>query len=537
MIRVTKHGNWRAFLILTLFTAPVVWAQTDEAAPSGRAEHPPETLVPVSANAYQDQGAQGPTGCHGCVAVTPAAEAPSQEPGLPKTPPQHGADFLAAHSTPVRSQLPNPLPYDLVLKNGHVIDPKNSIDRVLDVAIKDSKIAAVGEHLKAQDAAKTIDATGYLVTPGLIDIHTHDYASTSEAHSYAGDYGLYPDGFTLRNGVTTICDAGSSGWRNFEDFKEHVIDRSQTRVLAFLNIVGAGMRGPRFEDNIDDMQRIPTAYMALRYPQTIIGIKSAHFIGPEWQPYIEAVAAGNIAHIPVMIDYGEYRPERPLYDLLATYLRRGDIYTHAYSGLRGEQDPGTLGPSKALLIGRKRGIYFDAGTGGGSFRFRVAVPLIKAGFLPDSLSTDLHTDSMNSNTKDLLNVMSKFMAIGLTLQQVVAETTWNPAREIQQPQLGNLSVGAPADIAVLSEERGRFGFLDMDNMKLMGDVRLICELTLRDGQIVYDLNGLSMDLWNDPHPSSDPRTASHWTTFIPLPADPDQLSPRAPSSSKPAASQ
>ncbi len=215
------------------------------------------------------------------------------------------------------------------------------------------------------------------------------------------------------------------------------------------------MRGPRFEDNIDDMQRIPTAYMALRYPQTIIGIKSAHFIGPEWQPYIEAVAAGNIAHIPVMIDYGEYRPERPLYDLLATYLRRGDIYTHAYSGLRGEQDPGTLGPSKALLIGRKRGIYFDAGTGGGSFRFRVAVPLIKAGFLPDSLSTDLHTDSMNSNTKDLLNVMSKFMAIGLTLQQVVAETTWNPAREIQQPQLGNLSVGAPADIAVLSEERGR----------------------------------------------------------------------------------
>ena len=116
---------------------------------------------------------------------------------------------------------------------------------------------------------------------------------------------------------------------------------------------------------------------------------------------------------------------------------------------------------------------FDAGTGGGSFRFRVAVPLIKAGFLPDSLSTDLHADSMNSSTKDMLNVMSKFMAMGLTLQQVVADTTWHPATEIQRPELGNLSVGAPADVAVLSEEHGKFGFLDMDNTKLMGDTRLI----------------------------------------------------------------
>jgi dihydroorotase len=488
----------------------------------------PESSVPVSADAYQNPGPAGPTDCRGCFPVTPAGQGPNQEAGLPQPLPQQGTSGQAVPRVGPPPSLPNPLPYDLLLQHGHVIDAKNSVDRVMDVAIKDGKIAAVAEHLNPSDAAKTIDATGYYVTPGLIDIHTHDYASTGEAHSYAGDYGIWPDGFTFRNGVTTIADAGSSGWRNFEDFKQHVIDREQTRILAFINIVGAGMRGARFENNIDDMQMVPTAYMALRYPDTIIGIKSAHFTGPEWTPYIQAVGAGNIAHIPVMIDYGANRIERPLYDLLTKYLRPGDIYTHVYSGLRGEQDTMTLGPSKALIEGRKRGIYFDAGTGGGSFRFRVAIPLIKAGFLPDSLSTDLHADSMNSSTKDMLNVMSKFMAMGLTLQQAVADTTWHPAQEIRRTELGNLSVGAPADVAVLSESHGKFGFLDMDNTKLAADTRLDCELTIRAGKVVYDLNGLSMDPWNDLQPSSNPQMANHWTDFRPRPPLPEQITPRQP---------
>ena len=490
--------------------------------------HQPETSVPVSANAYQNQGPAGPSQCRGCFPVTPAGQGPNQEAGLPQSVPERGAGGAALPRVGPPPSLPNPLTYDLLLQHGHVIDAKNNIDRVMDVAIKDGKIAAVAEHLEAKDAAKTIDATGYYVTPGLIDIHTHDYASTGEARSYAGDWGIWPDGFTFRNGVTTICDAGSSGWRNFEDFKEHIIDREQTRVLAFINIVGAGMRGSRFENNLDDMSMVPTGYMALRYPETIIGIKSAHFVGPEWKPYIQAVGAGNIAHIPVMIDYGANRIERPLYDLLTQYLRPGDIYTHMYSGLRGEQDTMTLGPSKALIEGRKRGIYFDAGTGGGSFRFRVAIPLIKAGFLPDSLSTDLHADSMNSSTKDMLNVMSKFMAMGLTLQQVVADTTWHPAREIQRTELGNLSVGAPADVAVLSEEHGKFGYLDMDNTRLAADTRILCELTIRAGKVVYDLNGISMDAWDNVHPSSDPQMASHWTDFRPRPPLPEQITPRQP---------
>jgi dihydroorotase len=411
-----------------------------------------------------------------------------------------------------------------LLKNGHVIDAKNNIDRVTDVAIKDEKIAAVGDNLNAKDAAKTIDVKGNIVTPGLIDIHVHVYATPDE-RSYAGSLSVWPDGFTLRNGVTTVVDAGSSGWRNFEDFKAHVIDHSQTRVLADLNIVGAGMRGGRFENNLADMQAEPTAWMAKRYPGVIVGIKSAHFTGPEWTPYIEAVKAGNMANIFVMIDYGANRIERPLYQLLTKYLRPGDIYTHTYSGLRGEQDTQTLGPSAALTEGRKRGIWFDAGTGGGSFRFRVAVPLIKDGFLPDSLSTDLHIGSMNSSTKGMMNVMSKFMAMGLTLQQVVADTTWHPAREIKQEQLGNLSVGAPADVAVISEEHGNFGYLDMDNTKLMGNTRLVNQMTIRAGKVVYDLNGLSMDVWNQPL-SSNPQMASHWTIYRPRPALPEELTPR-----------
>jgi dihydroorotase len=424
---------------------------------------------------------------------------------------------------------PNTLPYDLLLKGGHVIDEKNHIDKVSDVGIKDGKIAAVGENLKDSDALKTIDAAGLYVVPGLIDIHVHVYASTGEAGSYAGDESIWPDGFTFRSGVTTVVDAGSSGWRNFEDFKEHVIDRSQTRVLADLNIVGAGMRGGRYEDNLDDMDGQMTGYMAKRYPGVVVGIKSAHYTGPEWKPYIEAVKAGTIANIPVMIDYGANRIERPVYELLTKYLRPGDIYTHTFSGLRGEQDPRTLGPQKGLTEGRARGVYFDAGTGGGSFRFRVAVPLIKDGFKPDSLSTDLHTGSMNSSTKDMLNVMSKFMAMGETLQEVVAQASAHPAKELKLDAmgLGALSVGNPADIAVIRDEKGTFGYEDMDYMKMMGTNRLDLEMTIKGGRIVYDTNGLSMDVWNSGKTTSDPAMARHWTQFGSRPPLPDQLTPSA----------
>ncbi len=402
--------------------------------------------------------------------------------------------------------------YDLVLQKGHVLDTKNHRDGIMDVAIKDGKIAEVVAHIDAKSAIKSVDCTGLYVTPGLIDIHVHVFAGTGEKDSYAGDNSVYPDGFTFRNGVTTVADAGSSGAKSFEDFKQRIIDRSQTRVLAFLNIVGAGMRGPKFEDNLDDMDGQLAGQMALKYPGLIVGIKTAHFDGPEWKPVDQAVVAGNLAHIPVMVDFGANRPERPLFDLLATHLRPNDIYTHMYSGLRGEQDPKTMGPSAAMLIGRKRGIFFDVGHGGGSFKWSVATPLVKAGFLPDSLSTDLHITSMNAGMKDELNVADKMLALGETVGQVIEQMTSHPAHEIQHEELGNLTVGNPADVAVLRVEHGHFGFYDMINAKQAGTEKLTCELTVHNGRVVWDLNGLTADTWNQP-PTSDATQARKWTTM------------------------
>jgi dihydroorotase len=385
--------------------------------------------------------------------------------------------------------------YDLLLKGGHVIDPRNKISAVRDVAIAKGKVALVAAKIDPAEAFKVVDVSGYYVTPGLIDIHVHVYAGTGERGSYAGDNSVYPDGFTFRSGVTTVADAGCAGWRNFEDFKQRIIDRSKTRVLAFINIVGHGMRGGKFEQDLSDMEAKPTAEMALRHKGLIIGVKTAHYAGPEWAPVERAVEAGTIANIPVMVDFGINHAERPVSELVTRKLRPGDIYTHLYSGLRNELvDSGKVNPG--LWEGRKRGVIFDVGHGGGSFLWRIAVPAMKEGFIPDSISTDLHIGSMNAGMKDLLNVMDKFLAMGMSLDEVILRSTWNPAREIKQEDLGHLSTGAVADIAVLSLEKGDFGFVDMYGARLRGTQKINCELTLRDGKVVYDLNGITRPDWN-----------------------------------------
>src|ERR1700751_1158651 len=191
--------------------------------------------------------------------------------------------------------------YDLLLKGGHVIDAKNNIDALMDVAIRDGKIAKVARTIPARRAIKTVNVTGMYVVPGLVDIHVHVYAGTGEKNSYAGDLSVYPDGFTFRSGVTTVVDAGSSGWRNFPDFKDRVIDRAKTRVLALLNIAGSGMGGGAIEQNLNDMDAAPTAKLAQQYRDVVVGIKTAHYAGPEWTPVERAVEAGTIANIPVMV--------------------------------------------------------------------------------------------------------------------------------------------------------------------------------------------------------------------------------------------
>src|SRR3984885_10678791 len=300
--------------------------------------------------------------------------------------------------------------YDLLIQGGRVVDPKSGVSAIRDVAIQGGKVAAVALHLDAKEALKTVNAAGLYVTPGLIDIHVHVYTGTGEARSYAGDNSLYPDGYTFRVGVTTVADAGCAGWRNFEDFKQRVIDRAKTRVLAFINIVGNGMRGAKYENDLSDMQAKPTAEMAEKYKGLIVGVKTAHYAGPEWTPVEQAVEAGTIANIPVMVDFGENKKERPMSELVAKRLRPGDIYPRCYSGLRDEQVDGKVNP--AMFEARKRGVIFDVGHGGGSFAWRIAVPALKQGFPPDSISTDIHTGSMNSGMKDMDNVMSKFLVMG-----------------------------------------------------------------------------------------------------------------------------
>src|ERR1700726_4714080 len=172
--------------------------------------------------------------------------------------------------------------YDLLLKGGHVVDGKNKINAVRDVAIRDGKIAAVAASIDPTKAHKVVNVAGLYVTPGLVDIHVHVYAGTGMRGAYSGDLSVYPDGYTFRSGVTTVVDAGSSGWRNFPDFKDRVIDRSKTRVLAFINIVGNGMGGGSVEQNTEDMDPAAAAAMTKQYPDIIVGFKTAHFEGPEW---------------------------------------------------------------------------------------------------------------------------------------------------------------------------------------------------------------------------------------------------------------
>lgn len=379
--------------------------------------------------------------------------------------------------------------YDLLLKGGNVIDPRNGINAPMDVAVSGNKIARVAGSISPTDAKKTVDVSGFYVTPGLVDIHVHVYTGTGNKDSYTGDRSVYPDGFTFRSGVTTVVDAGSSGWTNFPDFKNRVIDISKTRVLALLNIVGKGMAGRNdIEQDTSDMDPKATAKRAKEYPDTIVGIKSAHFHGPEWTSVDKAVEAGKLTDLPVMIDFGTFHEARPFQELVLDHLRPGDIYTHGYK----RQVPYVDDKHKLLPYlaqARKRGVKFDVGHGGGSFSWKNAVPAIRQGFWPDSISTDLHIGSMNAGMKDMTNVMSKILSQGVPLFDVIKMSTWNPAQLMKRTGLGHLSEGAVADIAVLRLDHGRFGLVDAQRARLMATKLLVCEMTIRDGQVAWDLNG------------------------------------------------
>jgi dihydroorotase len=399
---------------------------------------------------------------------------------------------------------------DMLIKGGHVIDPKNKIDGIMDVAIKDGKIFRVASNIPANTSKKTVNATGLYVSPGFIDMHVHVFAG-AEDPGYKGfeisnGFGsVAPDDFTFRSGVTTVVDAGSSGWRNFPEFKKQTIDHSQTRVLAFLSITGYGMVGTVHAQDTTDMNPTTTAFIMNEYPDIIVGIKAHHFQGHNFFPVDRAIEAGRKTNKPIIVDFGSSTPKLSIEELFMKHFRPGDIFTHTFSGNAATNlAPGGREPivdvnnnvKPFVFEAQKQGRIFDVGHGGGAFVWATAINSIKQGFYPNTISTDLYRNSRNAGMKDMANVMSKFLNMGMSIQDVIVRSTWNPANVIQHTELGHLSVGAEADVSVFNIREGKFGFMDARGSVLNGNKKLEAELTLRAGKVAWDLNGISGPQWD-----------------------------------------
>jgi dihydroorotase len=320
-------------------------------------------------------------------------------------------------------------------------------------------------------------------------MHTHIFAGSNPGYVF-GTSSQLPDAFAIRSGITTVVDAGTSGLKNFPALKSAIIDPSITRVLAFLNIAAGGYSVDKEQENLDAMDAQATADMVKKYPGVIVGVRIGRYTGKDWTPFDRAVKAAELSNVPLFVEC--HLPEYSLEDQLK-HMRPGDIITHSFENVRERatvvDEQGKVRPY--VLEAKKRGILFDVGHGGAGFWFNQAIPAFKQGLLPNSFGTDEHRTSMNSGMKNMLNVMSKYLNMGMSIQDIISRATWLPAQSIKQEDLGNLSVGSVADIAVLSVTRGKFGFVDSGNNKIEGDRKLEAELTIRAGRVVWDLNGLN----------------------------------------------
>lgn len=390
--------------------------------------------------------------------------------------------------------------FDLILKGGRVIDPANKIDGLNDVAISANKIVKVAPEVLPGESTHVVDVSGLVVTPGILDIHTHVYIFRPTAKNYVE--GVHADAHLFSAGVTTTVDAGTAGWKHFLDFKEAIIDKAKVRILAFINIACGGMTDDVSEQTPSEMMPGMAAEVAKSYPDQVVGIKTAHYwtknpwdgIHTPWASVDRAIEAGELCGKPVMVDFWPRPPERPYPDLILKKLRPGDIHTHVFA----QQFPILSDSGKVndfMWEAREKGIRFDLGHGAGSFWFRNAVPAFMDGFPPDTISTDLHMGNINGPVVSMLNTMSKFLSMGMPLPEVIWRSTSLPAQYIGHPELGTLSPGSCADVAVLKDLEGSFGFTDCGKARMPGKRRLECMMTVRDGQIVYDPSGLSMPEW------------------------------------------
>ncbi len=377
--------------------------------------------------------------------------------------------------------------YDLLLSGGTVYDPANRITgERLDVAISGNVIAAVQADIPKESARRIADVTGMIVTPGLIDLHAH----------FFGYFGaIQPDPLCLSTGVTTAVDAGGAGHLTFDEFNESVISQATTRVFALLNIAGEGMVGEP-EQDLDGMSAELSVSKIAQRPDLIVGIKVAHYAGPGWEPLDRGVEAARDTNTFVMVDQTPIA-SRPMDEMMLSHMGDGDIVTHCYAVSKPMTDPEDK-VREYFFKARDRGVQFDVGHGAGSFSWRIAQAAVDQGFLPDTISTDLHRSSYLTNQATMPETMSKMLTCGIPIADVVDMSTWRPAQKIGHPELGTLSVAGIADVTVLDLSEGSYGFTDngsSGNRVRRAGQRLDPQITVKSGQVVWDRNGLSRDSW------------------------------------------
>ncbi|MFC1552015.1 amidohydrolase family protein [Candidatus Latescibacterota bacterium] len=389
--------------------------------------------------------------------------------------------------------------YDILIKGGHVVDPANNRNEKLDVAVIKNKIATVNKNIPSEFAKKTIDANGLFVTPGFVDPHVHVVPGY---HGWVNG-----DDVCFQSGVTTVLDVGSSGAGTFEKIKADIIDKSKLRIFALLNISSTGM--DENEQNPAFYKIDPMVETARRYRDVIIGFKTAHYwttrpydqIHTPWASVDALLEAGKKADLMVMFDFyprpaSDGYPERSYRELILKKGRPGDVHTHVFAKhIPVIREDGSINPD--LFKAQERGFKFDVGHGAGSMVFRNAIPALEQGFLPDTMGTDLHDANINGPVVNMANVMSKFLAMGVKLEDVIRMSTIEPARIMNQSDLGSLKTGNPADIAVFDLQKGAIEFLDTSGGKIRGDRRIFNMLTIAGGSIEFDPYGLSYPYWKD----------------------------------------
>ena len=365
--------------------------------------------------------------------------------------------------------------YDLILRGGHVIDPSQKLDAVIDVAFSGGKVAQIGPGLKADAETDVRDLSGFIVTPGLIDLHTHVYWGGTSL-------GIDAEDFCRRSGVTTAVDAGSAGPGNFAGFRKHLIERSQVRILAYLHISFAGIFAfsPRVmvgeSEEIRLMAPIDAMEVANANRDLIVGIKvrvGARASGRSGTvPLDIALQVANEVGMPLMAHIDD---PPPTYEEVVARLRPGDILTHAFRPYPNAPVTAQGTVKQAVNEARRRGVLFDIGHGKGSFAFKTARAMLANGFFPDTISSDVHALCINGPAFDQVTTMSKFLCLGMPLADIIAASTANAAFALRRPEFGSLKPGSAGDATILSVRNGRFDYVDVVGEHVTGEHNIASE--------------------------------------------------------------